>query len=53
MKFLTQNAIEILQDLYLLRNDKGLVIETPDRLFKWVADHISSYEKYHDLTQKY
>lgn len=45
MELLAKNAIQILEDRYLLRNDKGVVIETPDALFKRVAEYISGCEK--------
>jgi len=45
MEFLTKNAIQILEDRYLLKNDEGVVIETPDALFKRVAKYISGCEK--------
>lgn len=45
MELLTKNAIQILEDRYLLKNDEGVVIETPDALFKRVAKYISGCEK--------
>jgi ribonucleoside-diphosphate reductase alpha chain len=45
MELLTKNAIQILEDRYLLKNDEGVVIETPDALFKRVAEYISGCEK--------
>lgn len=45
MELLTKNAIQILEDRYLLKNDEGALIETPDALFKRVAEYISSCEK--------
>lgn len=45
MELLTKNAIQILEDRYLLKNDEGVVTETPDALFKRVAEYISGCEK--------
>ena len=41
---LTQNAIQILEARYLLKNDNGEVIETPEQLFKRVADTVAKTE---------
>ena len=38
---LTVNAIEVLNRRYLMKNEAGNVIETPDQMFKRVADAIS------------
>lgn len=45
MDALTKNAIQILKSRYLLRNNKGELIETPDEMFMRVAQCISSCEK--------
>ena len=45
MAVLNNNAKEILQSRYLLRNDKHVVVETATNLFKRVAKHIASAEK--------
>ena len=45
MQSLTGNAIQILEDRYLLRDDKGRIVETPLQLFKRVAKSISNVEK--------
>lgn len=45
MELLTKNAIQILEDRYLLKNDERTLIESPDALFKRVAEYISSCEK--------
>ncbi|HCM32582.1 adenosylcobalamin-dependent ribonucleoside-diphosphate reductase [Chryseobacterium sp.] len=45
MELLTKNAIQILEDRYLLKNDESVVTETPDALFKRVAEYISGCEK--------
>ncbi len=41
---LTANAIQILEDRYLLKDSKGNLLETPDQLFKRVADFIGGAE---------
>ncbi|MET3537157.1 adenosylcobalamin-dependent ribonucleoside-diphosphate reductase [Chryseobacterium limigenitum] len=45
MELLAKNAIQILEDRYLLKNDKGVLTETPDALFKRVAEYVSACEK--------
>lgn len=45
MLTLTNNAIQILKDRYLLKDEEGKNIETPEQLFKRVAKHIASAEK--------
>ncbi|MCM8804962.1 MAG: adenosylcobalamin-dependent ribonucleoside-diphosphate reductase [Candidatus Omnitrophica bacterium] len=42
---LSINAINILRKRYLLRNEKGEIIETPEQLFRRVASYIASCEK--------
>jgi len=42
MAVLTKNAIEILNDRYLLRNNKGIIVETADQLFSRVAKFVAS-----------
>ena len=44
MKTLSHNAIQILEDRYLLKDKKGTVKETPEGLFKRVAKYVSSCE---------
>lgn len=41
---LTPNAIRVLESRYLLRNNEGNFIETPQQLFERVAKHISKAE---------
>ena len=41
---LTDNALQILKDRYLLRDAKGKVSESPDQLFKRVAKFVASVE---------
>jgi ribonucleoside-diphosphate reductase alpha chain len=53
MKRISSNALQILQDRYLLKDCSGHIIETPDELFKRVAKHIASAEKKdHEYWQK-
>jgi len=40
---LTDNALAVLRARYLVR-EQGVVVETPDRLFRRVADHVSAAE---------
>ena len=42
MAVLTKNAIEILNDRYLLRNNKGIIVETANQLFARVAKFVAS-----------
>ncbi|CAM1359887.1 Vitamin B12-dependent ribonucleotide reductase [Tenacibaculum sediminilitoris] len=42
---LTNNAIQILENRYLLKDEKGKLIESPNEMFIRVAKHISSCEK--------
>lgn len=41
---LSQNALTTLEARYLLRNDKGEVVETPEELFDRIASSIASVE---------
>ena len=41
---LTQNALAVLRARYLAR-EAGVVVETPDQLFRRVADHVSAVER--------
>ncbi|AZA99279.1 adenosylcobalamin-dependent ribonucleoside-diphosphate reductase [Chryseobacterium joostei] len=45
MEVLTKNAIQILEDRYLMKNNEGVVTETADALFKRVAEYICGCEK--------
>ncbi len=47
---LTNNAIQILNARYLLRDTKGRIIETPDQLFRRVANYVASAEEDHKTT---
>lgn len=42
---LSINSINVLRKRYLLRNEKGEIIETPDEMFRRVAKYVSSAEK--------
>jgi len=42
---LTENALKVLQHRYLLKNETGKVVETPDEMFRRVAKTIASPEK--------
>lgn len=42
---LTVNAIEVLKKRYLMKNEAGDIIETPDQMFKRVAEAVSGAEK--------
>ncbi len=41
---LTENALKVLRARYLIRDDKGVVIETPEEMFRRVAKTIASAE---------
>jgi len=47
------NALKVLAKRYLLKNDKGQIIETPNHLFKRVAKAMASVEKNKKLRRKY
>jgi ribonucleoside-diphosphate reductase alpha chain len=50
---LSNTALRVLSDRYLLKNDKGEVIETPSRMFKRVAKTIAAVDKnYHKTNIK-
>ena len=49
---LTNNAIQILENRYLLKNKKGVLIESPDEMFIRVAKFISSCEKRNTFHEK-
>ncbi|TYP98998.1 ribonucleoside-diphosphate reductase class II [Tenacibaculum adriaticum] len=42
---LTENAIQILEDRYLLKDNEGSLVETAEELFKRVATFVASAEK--------
>jgi len=41
---LTTNAQELLKKRYLRRNEQGRVVETPEQMFRRVAEHVASAE---------
>ncbi len=45
---LTINAIEVLEKRYLLKNEKGELIETPTRMFWRVAEAVASVDEKYD-----
>jgi len=42
---LTVNALEVLRKRYLLRNEKGEIIETPDQMFRRVAENVADVDR--------
>src|SRR3989344_5061566 len=46
------NAIQVLKRRYLLKNDKGEVVETPSQLFRRVAKAIAKCDKQYKATDK-
>ncbi len=49
---LTVNALEVLRQRYLLKNEKGRIIETPVQLFKRIAKTVSSVKHKRDPSSK-
>ncbi len=45
MKGLSRNALKVLKARYLLRNEKGEVVETPEEMFRRVSAHIAEAER--------
>jgi ribonucleoside-diphosphate reductase alpha chain len=45
---LTENARTVLERRYLLRNDQGIVAETPDELFERVARNVAQADLHYD-----
>jgi len=50
MAVLTKNAIEILNDRYVLKDNKGNIVETANQLFMRVAKFVASAEDVNRLT---
>ncbi len=48
---LTENSLKVLHARYLLKDEHGKVIETPDGLFRRVASTIASAEKLYGIDQ--
>jgi ribonucleoside-diphosphate reductase alpha chain len=42
---LTVNALEVLKKRYLLRNEKGEIIENPDQMFRRVAETVADVDR--------
>lgn len=49
---LTENAIKVLEKRYLIRDEEGKVVETPDELFRRVAKAISCADKKDDKLEE-
>jgi ribonucleoside-diphosphate reductase alpha chain len=45
---LTENALRVLQARYLLKDEAGKVVETPDEMFRRVAKTVASAESLHN-----
>ncbi len=45
---LSENALTVLKKRYLIRDDDGQPLETPENLFRRVADNIASVERLYD-----
>lgn len=52
MKF-TENALKALRARYLLKDEQGNVIETPEEMMRRVARHIASAEKSYSKNENY
>lgn len=50
---LTENAIQVLEKRYLKRDENGTIIETPEGMFKRVADTIAKAEKTEELRKEW
>ena len=49
---LTENALRILHARYLKKDDKGTCVESPEEMFRRVADHVASAEVIFDHQEK-
>jgi len=49
---LSDNAMTLLQDRYLMKDERGEVIETPEDMFKRVAKNIAQADKLYNATKK-
>ena len=49
MSELTENALKVLEERYLLRNPSGDIVETPNQLFHRVADAVAEDESQAEL----
>lgn len=52
LKNLSLNAIRVLARRYLLRDEEGRIIETPDGLFRRVSKAVAEVDLQHDKTQE-
>jgi ribonucleoside-diphosphate reductase alpha chain len=52
MKF-TENALKVLNARYLLKDEKGRIIETPDNMFRRVAHNIAEAERLYNEDAAY
>jgi len=50
---LTENALRVLKARYLLKDEKGNVIETPQDMFRRVAHNIAKVEKFYNEDDDY
>jgi ribonucleoside-diphosphate reductase alpha chain len=50
---LTENALKVLHARYLIKDEKGNVIETPDDMFRRVARNIAQAEKFYNEDASY
>ncbi len=44
---LSENALRVLEKRYLRKNDRGLIVETPDGMFRRVARNVASIDRHH------
>lgn len=49
---LTENALHVLQQRYLIKDESGKVIETPERMFRRIADNIADSQELADKVYK-
>ncbi|MBD3288623.1 adenosylcobalamin-dependent ribonucleoside-diphosphate reductase, partial [candidate division KSB1 bacterium] len=49
---LSENAITVLERRYLLKDETGNIIETPEKMFRRVAEFIASADKIYDPEKK-
>jgi ribonucleoside-diphosphate reductase alpha chain len=49
---LTDNALKVIEKRYLMRDDKGNILETPEGMFRRVAHHIAMADKMYGATDE-